>query len=138
MDLTCVSPIPSRSYRLFKISFLFLKLNNSENFLSVLKKAAKIFAFSWPICLIPIEQINLFKTIFFELLIAFCKFFIESFPQPSKPSIFPQFKQKISAGVLTSFESQKLSITFFPKPSISNASFEAICFNLSFAVKSHS
>ena len=32
IDLICVSPIPSNSSRLFKISFLFLCINNSENF----------------------------------------------------------------------------------------------------------
>ena len=33
---------------------------------------------------------------------------------------------------------QKFSITFFPKPSILNASFETKCFSFSFAVKVHS
>ena len=42
------------------------------------------------------------------------------------------------AGVLIIFNFQKLSITFFPRPSISNASFETMCFNFSFAIKLHS
>ena len=50
----CVS-----QYHLTLLNFLkfllFLLSNNLENSFIELKKDASIFAFSWPICLIPIE-----------------------------------------------------------------------------------
>ena len=61
MDSTCVSPIPSRSIKLFNILFLFFKLNNFSNSLMDLKKPARILAFSCPIYLTPIEKINFAK-----------------------------------------------------------------------------
>ena len=88
-------------------------------------------------CLIPIEKINLSKLIFRDLFIAFFKFSIERFPQPSKFLILLKFKLKISDGSLINFKSQNCSITFFPKPSIFNASFETKCLSFSFAVNLH-
>ena len=41
----------------------------------------------------------------------------------------------MSDGIFINFKSQNWSITFLPKPSMLNASFEAICFNFSLAVK---
>ena len=46
IDLICVSPIPSKSSRLFKINFLLFELHKSKKFLEVLKNLAKVFAFS--------------------------------------------------------------------------------------------
>ena len=54
------------------------------------------FAFSIPICLIPIEKINFSKETFFEFSIEFFKLFTEVFPQPSKLMILSYFKAKIS------------------------------------------
>ena len=39
--------------------------NNFVNSFIELKKLAKIFAFSWPMCLMPIEKINLSKETIF-------------------------------------------------------------------------
>ena len=50
----------------------------------VVKNLARILEFSCPMCLMPIEKINLSKLIFLELFIDFLKLFIERSPQPSK------------------------------------------------------
>ena len=55
IEFICVLPMPSRSIKFFNNFFLFFKLNNFINSLIVQKKLARIFAFSKPICLIPIE-----------------------------------------------------------------------------------
>jgi len=54
IDLTCVSPIPSISSNSSK----FLLVDKLIKFPHVLKYFAKIFAFSYPICLIPNSYIN--------------------------------------------------------------------------------
>ena len=63
IDLICVSPIPSKSAKLTKKNFLFFRSKSFVNSFIELKKPAKIFAFSCPICLIPIEKINLSNVI---------------------------------------------------------------------------
>ena len=78
----CVSPIPSKSNKFRNnVSLLFCSYN-LENSLMDIKKFASIFAFSCPICLIPIEYINLFNAIFFELLIAFLSYLLTEAPIP--------------------------------------------------------
>ena len=70
IESICILPIPSRSIRLSKILSLFLSKNNSLNLCIETKKPARIFAFSWPICLIPVEKINL-SILLSDLVIAF-------------------------------------------------------------------
>ena len=79
--------MPSSSIKFFKIRSLFFSLNKSEKFFIDLKKLAKIFAFSCPICLIPIEKINLSRSISFDLFIAFFKLSIDNSPHPSSSFI---------------------------------------------------
>ena len=86
----------------------------------------------------PIEKINLSKEIFLDFSIAFLRLLIDSSPQPSSSLIILYFKLKILDGSLINFNSQNCSITFFPKPSILNASLETICFSFSFAIYSQS
>ena len=58
IDSTCVSPIPSNSAKLLRTLSILSFLNSCENSLTEIKKAAITFAFSWPICLIPIEKMG--------------------------------------------------------------------------------
>ena len=67
---------------------------------------------------------------------AFLRLLIDCSPQPSNFFILLYLSSKISDGFFIKFKSQNCSITFFPKPSILNASFETICLSFSFAIKS--
>ena len=118
--------------------FLLLSMNKSENFLIDLKNPAKIFAFSWPICLMPIEKMNLSNSIIFDFSIASLRLFIDNFPQPSICSISSYLRLKISCGNLINFKYQKFSTIFFPKPSILNVSFYTKCLIFSIEIFSHS
>ena len=75
-----------------------------ENSLIETKKAAIVLAFSCPMCLIPIEYINLSKITFFDLSIAFFKLLTDKSPQPSRFLIFLQSNLKISAGSFIRFK----------------------------------
>ena len=77
---------------------------------------------------------NLSKEIFCDLEIAFFKLFIDRLPHPSSFSILFNSKLKISDGSFIKAKSQNCSITFFPSPSMLNASLETICFNFSLAI----
>ena len=66
----------------------FFTVNSLQNSSIEIKNAARIFAFSWPMCLMPIEKINFSRLIIFDLVIAFFKFSIDNFPHPSSFSIF--------------------------------------------------
>ena len=138
IDKICVSPIPSKSTKLVNIFFLVFKSNNLANSFIEPKKLAKIFAFSCPMCLIPMEKINLSRAIDFDLLIAFLRLFIESSPHPSRLTIFLKSNLKISEGSRINFNSQNWSTTFFPSPSMLSASLETICLSFSFAIYSQS
>ena len=82
----------------------------------------------------PIEKINLSNSMVFELSIAFFRLLIDNSPHPSRSSIFFKFIVKISEGFLINCNSQNLSTTFFPSPSILKASLDTICFNFSLAI----
>ena len=63
--------------------FLVFNWNNLVSSFTEPKKPANIFAFSCPICLMPIENINLSNVINLDLIMAFFKLLIEVSPHPS-------------------------------------------------------
>ena len=60
--------MPSNSIKFLRIWFLFFEFMKFLKFFIDLKKLASIFAFSCPICLIPIEKMNLSRFIFSRII----------------------------------------------------------------------
>ena len=123
-------PIPSidwsSSTYLDFISFNFFVI--PRKFFALKKCFANTFAFSWPIWRIPNEKIKRSNEIFLLLIIEFFKFTIDFLPHPSNFFNILKSKLKISYEYWINPFLQKLSITFFPSPSILKASLETKCF----------
>ena len=114
------------------LSFSFL--HKSKKFSIFEKCLAITLAFSCPIWRIPSEKIKRSIETFLLFSIEFFKLIIDFSPQPSILFKTLKSKLKISYGYLINFFVQKFSTTFFPNPSILNASFETKCFSFSFNI----
>ena len=80
----------------------------------------------------PSEKIKRSNEIFLLLIIEFFKLTIDFSPHPSNCFNILKSKLKISYEYLINPFFQKLSITFFPSPSMLKASFDTKCFSFSF------